>query len=61
MISLVGRIFKKIITMNLFSEQKQTHRLREQTYGYQGWGGRVGGRGTDWKFRIDMYTLSYLK
>ena len=27
--------------MNLFTEQKQTHRLREQTYGYQG--GRVGG------------------
>ena len=47
--------------MNLFSEQKQTHRLREQTYGYQGWGGPVGGRGIDWKFRIDMYTLSYLK
>ena len=22
--------------MNLFTKQKQTHRLREQTYGYQG-------------------------
>ena len=28
--------------MNLFTKQKQTHRLREQTYGYQG--GRVGWR-----------------
>ena len=26
---------KKIIQMNLFIEQKQTHRLRKQTYGYQ--------------------------
>ena len=31
-----------MIQMNLFTKQKQTHRLREQTYGYQG--GRVGGR-----------------
>ena len=27
--------------MNIFTKQKQTHRLREQTYGYQG--GRVEG------------------
>ena len=26
---------KKIIQMNLFTKQKQTHRLRKQTYGYQ--------------------------
>ena len=28
--------------MNLFTKQKQTHRLREQTYGYrgEGWGKR---------------------
>ena len=27
--------------MNLFTKQKQTHRLRKQIYGYQGerWGG----------------------
>ena len=25
--------------MNLFKKQKQTHRLREQIYGYQGEGG----------------------
>ena len=28
--------------MNLFTEQKQTHRLRKQTYGYQS--GNVGER-----------------
>ena len=44
--------------MNLFTKQKQTHRLREQTYGYQG--ETVGG-GIDWEFGIDMYTLLYLK
>ena len=26
--------------MNLFTEQKQTHRHRKQTYGYQKGGGR---------------------
>ena len=26
---------KKMIQMNLFTKQKQTHRLRKQTYGYQ--------------------------
>ena len=30
-----------MIQMNLFTKQKQTHRLREQTYGYQG-GAREG-------------------
>ena len=44
--------------MNLFTKQKQTHRLREQTHGYQG--GRVG-KGIDWEFGIDTYTLLYLK
>ena len=39
--------------MNLFTYQKQTHRLREQAYGYQ-WE-RVGG--IDGEFGIDMYTL----
>ena len=43
--------------MNLFTKQKQTYRLRERTYGYQG--GRVEGR--DREFGIDMYTLLYLK
>ena len=27
---------KKMIQMNLFTKQKQTHRLRKQIYGYQG-------------------------
>ena len=44
--------------MNLFTEQKQTHRLRKQTHGY-----RRGGweRGIDREFAIDMYTLLCLK
>ena len=32
--------FKKMIQMNLFTKQKQTHRHRKQTYGYQR--GKVG-------------------
>ena len=44
--------------MNLFT--KQTHRLRERTYGYrvagEGWG-----EGIVREFGIDMYTLLYLK
>ena len=42
MISLICRIEKEMIQTNLFTKQKQTHRLREQTFGYQG--GRVGGK-----------------
>ena len=31
---------KKMMQVNLFTKQKQTHRYRKQTYGYQGvkWG-----------------------
>ena len=36
-----------MIQVNLFTKQKQTHRHREQTCGYQvEW----GGCGMDWKF-----------
>ena len=46
MISLICGI-KKMIQMNLFIKQKQTHRLQKQTYGYQrgkGWGrDKLGG------------------
>ena len=37
---------KKMIQMNLFTKQKQTHRFRKQTYGYQKGkvkGGKLGG------------------
>ena len=34
---------KKMIQMNLLKKQKQTHRHRKQTYGYQR--GNVGGEG----------------
>ena len=36
-----------MIQMNLFTKQKQTHRLRERIYGYQGRS----------EFGIDKYTL----
>ena len=44
--------------MDLFIKQKQTHRPKTQTYGYQR--GKVGG-GINWQFGIDIYTLLYLK
>ena len=47
-----------MIQMNLITKQKQTHRLREGAYGYQGEG---GGGGIVREFWIDMYTLLYLK
>ena len=37
--------------MNLFTKQKQTRRLRELTYGYQGWG-----KGIVREFGSDIYT-----
>ena len=45
--------------MNLFTKQKQTHRLKRMNLWLQG-GEGLGG-GTDWDFGIDMYTLLYLK
>ena len=39
MISLICGIEKEMIQVNLFTKKKQTHRLREQTYGCQGGGG----------------------
>ena len=47
--------------MNVFTKQKQTHRHRKQTYGYQrrwrgGWGGEI-----NQEFGINIYTLLYIK
>ena len=58
MISLICRMLKKKIQMNLSTKQKQTQKLRERIYGYQE--ERVGG-GIDQGFEFDMYTLLYLK
>ena len=41
MISLIYGVLKKMIQMNLFTKQNQTHRLRKHTYSYQR--GKVGG------------------
>ena len=48
---------KNIIQMNFFTEQKQTHRYRKQTDGYQ----RVSRGGLNWKIGIDVYILLYIK
>ena len=44
--------------MNFFTKQKQTHRLREQTYGYQ-WEDEVGG--INWEFGSHIYTKLCVK
>ena len=49
MISLTVESKKLLIQMNLFTKQKQTHRHRKQTYGYQS-GKR--GEGYIWNFRL---------
>ena len=46
-----------MIQLNLFKTQKQTHKLREQTYGY--W--REEEWVIDWEFGTDMFTLSDLR
>ena len=57
MISLTCRILKKGIQMNLFAKQKQIHRHRKQTYGFQ----RGEGRGINQEFGIEIYKLLYIK
>ena len=42
-----------MVQMNLFTKQKQSHRCRKQTYGYQ-WEIRGG---INWEIGIDMYTV----
>ena len=43
--------------MNLSTEKKQTHGLREQTYGCQGGG---EGSGMDWEFGVTRCKLLHL-
>ena len=43
--------------MNLSTKQKQAHRHREQTCGFQG----GGGRGMDWEFGISRCKLVYIE
>ena len=49
-----------MIQMNLSTKQKQTHRLRKQTYGYQR-GNVLRGEGINKEFGINLYTLLYIK
>ena len=46
-----------MVQMNLLTKQKQSHRCRKLTYGYQG--GKGGG--INWEIGIDIYTLLYIK
>ena len=47
---------QKMIQMSLFTKQKQTHRHRKQTYGYQ-----KGKGGINQELEINRYTLLYIK
>ena len=53
---------KKMIQMNSFTKQKQTQRLREWTYGYQGW--RVEERDRlevwDWHVHTTIFKIKCL-
>ena len=49
---------KKRIQMKVFTKQKQTHRLQNETYGYQR--GQIGGR-MDWGLRTGICTLLYME
>ena len=53
------RNLKKMIQMNLFIKPKQTHIILLENK-IMVTGGKGGG-GINWEFRIDMYTLLYLK
>ena len=48
MILLICGIFKKMVQTNIFTKQKESHKCRKQTYGYQsckqGGGDKLG----DW-------------
>ena len=44
---------------NLFTKQKQTHRHRKQTFGYQK--GKAGERGVSQEYGSNTYKLLYIK
>ena len=48
-----------MIQVNLFTKQKQTHRLGKQFYDYQR--EKVGGGGMDWELGIGKCTLLYME
>ena len=43
---------RKMLQVNLFAKQKQSHRCREQTYGYQG--------GMNGEIGVDIYTPPHI-
>ena len=58
MACLICRLQKQLIQMNLYTNQKQTHRLREEISGcrVEGWGEEIIR-----EFGMDMDTLLYFK
>ena len=46
---------RKMVQINLFAKQKQTHGCREQMYSHV----EVAG-GMNWKIEIDIYTYGYV-
>ena len=48
---------RKMVRMNLFAQQKQRHRCKEQMYGYQG-GGETE---MNWEIGTDMHTTTVYK
>ena len=60
MTSRIGGIYKEMIQMNLFTKQKQTHRLQEGAYGCQVVGERWE-EGIVRELGMGMYTRLYLK
>ena len=47
----------KMLQINLFTKQKQTHRLREWTYGYWGYGGRNSKGVRDWHVHTATFKI----
>ena len=47
---------KKVIQTNLLTKEKQTHRHRKRTYGYQS----LGGCGINQEYGINRYAPSYI-
>ena len=52
-----GKLGLKMIQMNSHTKQRETHRQRKQTYGYQ----RGRQEGINQEFGINRYTLLHIK
>ena len=55
--SLMCKIEKEIVQISLLTKQKETHRLREQIYGFRGGAGKGWGEEIAREIGMDVYTL----